>query len=345
MDLPRVAVLVPCRDEELSVAQVVADFARGLPNCAVYVYDNGSTDRTAERARRAGAIVRAEPMPGKGGVMRRMFAEIDADAYVIVDGDGTYDAARAADLVSALVRDDLDMVTAVRDYGHEDTAYRRGHRFGNRMFNWLLGMFFGQRPTDMFSGYRVLSRRFVKSFPASARGFEFEAELTVHALQLRVPTAEVVTRYRGRTAGSASKLRSYRDGVRILTFIGLLFKDVHPFAFFGLIGAALFIAALAFGVPLIVEYERTGLVSRLPTAVLATGLVLLSSLSLACGLILDSVSRGRLEGKRLAYLAAGVRWHHANVELRAAGATAEHPIYAGGEARAAAHVGASGATL
>jgi len=232
-----------------------------------------------------------------------MFADIDARVYVIVDGDSTYDAARAPELVAAIALEGFDMMTAVRDNAGEADAYRRGHRLANRMFNWLLGAFFGQRPKDMFSGYRALSRRFVKSFPASARGFEIETELTVHALQMRVPCGEIVTRYFARPHGSASKLRSYRDGVRILAFIGFLFKDVRPFAFFGIIGVILLVAAVAFGSPVIVEYERTGLVPRLPTAVLATGLVLLAWLSIVCGLILDSVSRGRLEAKRLAYLA------------------------------------------
>ena len=236
-----------------------------------------------------------------------MFAEIDAAIYVIVDGDATYDTARAPELVAAIAHQGFDMVTAVRDNAGEASAYRRGHRAANRLFNWLLGVFFGQRPKDMFSGYRALSRRFVKSFPAIARGFEIETELTVHALQMRVPSAEIATRYYARPEGSASKLKSYRDGARILAFMGFLFKEVRPFAFFGIIGAALFLAALAFGAPVIVEYERTGLVPRLPTAVLATGLVLLSWLSFVCGLILDSVSRGRLEAKRLTYLSLGQR--------------------------------------
>jgi glycosyltransferase involved in cell wall biosynthesis len=304
MNYSHVAVLVPCRDEERTVAQVVGDFSRALPGSRVYVYDNASTDRTAELARAAGAIVRREQIPGKGHVVRRMFAEIDADVFVLVDGDGTYDATRAPELVGAIARDHADMVTAVRDDGGDQTAYRRGHRLANAMFNRALGIFFGSRPRDMFSGYRALSRRFVKSFPASARGFEIETELTVHALQLRVPTVEIATLYRARPSGSASKLRSYRDGARIVAFLGFLLKEVRPFAFFGVIGGLLLLGALGFGIPLIVEYERTGLVPRLPTAVLATGLVLLSSLSFVCGLILDSVSRGRLETKRLAYLGA-----------------------------------------
>jgi glycosyltransferase involved in cell wall biosynthesis len=298
-----VAVLAPCLNEAATIAQVVSDFMRALPGCRVYVYDNASTDQTAERAREAGATVRFEPLPGKGGVLRRMFADIDARVYVIVDGDSTYDAARAPELVAAIALEGFDMMTAARDNAGEGEAYRRGHRLANRMFNWLLGAFFGQRPTDVFSGYRALSRRFVKSFPATARGFEIETELTVHAFQMRVPCGEIVTRYFPRPHGSASKLRSYRDGVRILAFMGFLFKDVRPFAFFGIIGVSLLVAALAVGSPVIVEYERTGLVPRLPTAVLATGLVLLSWLSIVCGLILDSVSRGRLEAKRLAYVA------------------------------------------
>jgi glycosyltransferase involved in cell wall biosynthesis len=302
MDYSNVAVLVPCRDEAPTVAQVVTDFARALPGCLVYVYDNASTDRTAELARASGAIVRSEPIPGKGGVVRRMFAEIDADVFVLVDGDATYDAARAPELVAAIARDRMDMVTALRDDAGDERAYRRGHRVANAMFNRALGMFFGTRPADMFSGYRALSRRFVKSFPASARGFEIETELTVHALQLRVPVSEIATSYRARAAGSQSKLSSYRDGARIIAFMGLLLKDVRPFAFFGLIAVLFLVVALALGIPVIVEYQHTGLVPRLPTAVLATGLVLLSSLSFVCGLILDSVSRGRLEAKRLAYL-------------------------------------------
>jgi len=302
---PRVAVLVPCRDEEVAVGRVVADFRVAIPSCLVYVYDNGSTDRTSERAREAGAHVRYEGRPGKGGVVRRMFAEIDADIYIMVDGDATYDASYAPRMIDLLVRDDLDMVTAIRREVGESDAYRPGHRTGNDVFNNLLGIFFGRRHGDMFSGYRALSRRFVKSFPMTAQGFEIETELTVHALQLRVPTAEIEAPYRARPAGSTSKLRSYRDGVRILAFMGLLFKEVRPFAFFGFLALVTMCAALAFGIPVIIEYQHTGLVPRLPTAVLATGLVLVSCLAFVCGLILDSVSRARAEAKWLAYLAAG----------------------------------------
>ncbi len=302
---PRVAVLVPCRNEAATVAEVVAAFRAALPRCAVYVYDNASTDATAERARAAGAVVRREARPGKGGVVRRMFAEVDADVYVMVDGDATYDARRAPELVAALDADDLDMVTAVRDDAGEPAAYRRGHRLGNRMFNKLLGLVFGQRPADMFSGYRVLSRRFVKSFPLSAQGFEIETELTVHSLDLRVPTAEIRTPYRARPEGSASKLNKWRDGLRILRMIAMLLRDNRPLPFFGVLAALLAAAGIALGSGVVVEFMQTRLVPRLPTAVLATGLVLLASLSLAAGIVLDSVARGRREAKRLAYLAAG----------------------------------------
>jgi glycosyltransferase involved in cell wall biosynthesis len=302
---PRVAVLVPCYNEALTVGKVVADFRQALPGCSVYVYDNRSTDGTGDLARAAGAVVRREPRPGKGVVVRRMFAEIDADIYVMTDGDATYDATRAPEMVAMLVADDLDLVTGLRDDEGREDAYRRGHRLGNRAFNALLGVLFGERPTDMFSGYRVLSRRFVKSFPMEARGFEIETELTVHALELRVPAAELRTRYFERPAGSASKLSTYRDGFRILATMARLFRDVKPLPFFAVLAALFAAAGLALGAGVIVEFMETRLVPRLPTAVLATGLMLLSSLSIACGMILDSVARGRREAKRMAYLAAG----------------------------------------
>ena len=302
---PRVAVLVPCYNEAPTVGRVVADFRQALPGCAVYVYDNRSTDGTGDLARAAGAVVRREPRPGKGVVVRRMFAEIDADIYVMTDGDATYDATRAPEMVAMLVADDLDLVTGLRDDEGREDAYRRGHRLGNRAFNALLGVLFRERPTDMFSGYRVLSRRFVKSFPMEARGFEIETELTVHALELRVPTAELRTRYFERPAGSASKLSTYRDGFRILATMARLFRDVKPLPFFAALTVLFAAAGLALGAGVIVEFMDTRLVPRLPTAVLATGLMLLASLSIACGLILDSVARGRREAKRMAYLAAG----------------------------------------
>ena len=300
---PRVAVLVPCYNEAPTVARVIDDFRAALPGCTVYVYDNRSTDGTGDIARASGAVVRREERPGKGGVMRRMFAEIDADIYVVTDGDATYDATRAPEMIERLRRDDLDVVTGIRDHGDRDAAYRRGHQLGNRMFNWLLGVLFGERPTDMFSGYRAMSRRFVKSFPCEARGFEIETELTVHALELRLPTAEVVTKYYERPEGSTSKLSTYKDGLRILSTMARLFRDVRPLPFFFGFAAVFAVAGLALGFGVIAEYIATGLVPRLPTAVLATGLMLLSSLSVVCGMILDSVARGRREAKRLAYLA------------------------------------------
>jgi hypothetical protein len=302
---PRVAVLVPCYNEALTVAKVIADFRSALPGAVIYVYDNRSSDGTGDIARASGAVVRREERPGKGGVMRRMFAEIDADIYIVTDGDATYDATRAPEMIERLVRDDLDVVTGIRDHGDRDAAYRRGHQLGNRMFNWLLGLLFGERPTDMFSGYRVMSRRFVKSFPAEARGFEIETELTVHALELRVPTAEVVTSYFERPAGSASKLSTYRDGMRILYTMARMFRDVRPLPFFSWCALLFLLLGLGLGSEVVADYLKTGLVPRLPTAVLATGLMLLASLAIVCGMILDSVARGRREAKRLAYLAAG----------------------------------------
>jgi glycosyltransferase involved in cell wall biosynthesis len=302
---PRIAVLVPCRNEAATVASVVAGFRRALPDCTIHVYDNGSVDGTADVARRAGAIVRSEPHAGKGGVVRRMLAEIDADVYVIVDGDATYDAASARRMVDELVANDLDMVTAIRDEGGVGGAYRRGHRLGNRAFNALLGMLFGVQPGDMLSGYRVLSRRFAKSFPAMSRGFEIETELTVHALAQRLPTTEIRTPYFERPAGSHSKLSTYRDGLRILRMTVSLYRDERPLSFFGIFAFAFALAGLVLGGSVVVEYMETHLVPRFPTAILATGLMLLSFLSLACGLILHNVARGQREMKRLAYLAAG----------------------------------------
>jgi len=301
----RLAVLVPCFNEALTVARVVAEFRAALPGCTVYVYDNRSTDGTGDVALAAGAAVRYESRPGKGVVVRRMFAEVDADIYVLTDGDATYDAERAPKMVAALVDGNLDVVTGVRDDEGRDAVYRRGHRLGNRAFNALLGLLFGERPTDLFSGYRVLSRRFVKSFPMEARGFEIETELTVHALELRVPTAEIRTRYFERPEGSVSKLSTWRDGFRILATMARLFRDVKPLPFFSGFAALFAAVGLLLGAGVIVEFMETGLVPRLPTAVLATGLTLLASLSFACGMILDSVARGRREAKRLAYLAAG----------------------------------------
>jgi len=298
-----VAVLIPCRNEAVTIARVVADFVAALPGCKIYVYDNGSTDGTADIARSAGASVRHEEKPGKGGVVRRMFAEIEADVYVLVDGDATYEAKSAPRLVATLLEGDLDMVSAVRDDNNRGGEYRRGHRAGNRAFNRLLGTLFGKRPADMFSGYRAFSRRFVKSFPASSSGFEIETEMTIHALEQRLPTAEIHASYFARPEASSSKLSTYRDGLRILLMTFVLFKDERPLAFFAALSAAFALIGLVLGGSVIVEYMETHLVPRFPTAILATGLVLLAFLSLACGLILDSVARGRREIKRLAYLA------------------------------------------
>lgn len=303
----RIAVLVPCRNEAATVAKVVTAFRGALPQCVVYVYDNGSTDGTALAARGAGAIVRTEPRPGKGGVVRRMLGEVDADVYVIVDGDATYDAASAQRMVDELVANDLDMVTAIRDEQGDGAAYRRGHRLGNRAFNALLGALFGARPGDMLSGYRVLSRRFAKSFPAASRGFEIETELTVHALEQRLPTAEIRTPYYERPAGSQSKLSTYGDGLRILWMTAKLYRDERPLAFFGAFALAFGVAGLVLGGSVVIEYMETRLVPRFPTAILATGLMLLAFLALGCGLILHNVARGQREMKRLAYLAAGAR--------------------------------------
>ncbi|MFQ5955105.1 MAG: glycosyltransferase family 2 protein [Kiloniellales bacterium] len=298
----KIAVLVPCHNEELTIAAVTRAFRQVLPECRVYVYDNNSTDSTRERAAGAGAVVRSEPLQGKGNVVRRMFADIDADLYVLVDGDNTYDVAAARRMVDLLVSENLDMVVGARTDTVDAAAFRRGHRFGNLFLSGCVAALFGKRFNDVLSGYRILSRRFVKSFPALARGFEIETELTVHALELRMPAAEVDTRYGARPEGSGSKLKTFRDGLRIGWTILLLLKEVRPFAFFGAIFAALAVASVALAWPLLLTYLETGLVPRLPTAVLATGMMLLAFLSLTSGLILDSVSRGRRELKRMAYL-------------------------------------------
>jgi hypothetical protein len=298
----RIAVLIPCYNEAATIGTVVTDFARALPTATIYVYDNNSTDDTRNVAAQAGAIVRAEPLQGKGNVVRRMFADIEADAYVLVDGDGTYDAASATSMVDLLLRESLDFVNGARVPTTAD-AYRFGHAFGNRMLTAAVALIFGNRIRDMLSGYRALSRRFVKSFPALAAGFETETELTVHALELRVPVAEVDTPYGERPAGSSSKLRTFRDGVRILRTIVLLVKEERPLGFFSSVGGALAIASVVLAWPLLNEYLATGLVPRFPTAILATGLVILAFMSVVAGLILDTVTLGRRELKRLHYLA------------------------------------------
>jgi len=298
---PRVAVLIPCHNESAAIATVVAEFRRALPTASIYVYDNNSSDDTARIAAEAGAIVRTEPQQGKGNVVRRMFADIEAEAYVLVDGDGTYDAASATAMVELLLRDSLDMVNGAR-VAATDNAYRFGHALGNRLLTGTVRLVFGNRIRDMLSGYRVLSRRFVKSFPALATGFETETEITVHALELRLPIAEIDTPYRDRAAGSESKLRTFRDGARILKTIVLLVKEERPLGFFSSVGLALALAAMTLAWPLFTTYLETGLVPRFPTAILSTGLMILAFMSVVAGLVLDTVTLGRREFKRLHYL-------------------------------------------
>ncbi len=304
-DLPgslRVAVLVPCYNEAAAVARVVAEFCAALPQATVYVYDNNSTDRTAETAAAAGAVVRHERRQGKGHVVKRMFADIDADIYVLVDGDATYDAPSAPKMIAMLIGERLDMVCAVRA-DQEQAAYRRGHRAGNRLLTGFVGAVFGATFADMLSGYRVFSRRFVKSFPALSGGFEIETELAIHALELGMPVGELSTPYYARPEGSASKLSTWGDGFRILWMIFRLYRSERPLRFFGVLGALLAIVSIALAVPIFVTFMREGIVPRLPTAILATGLMVLASLSLVCGVILDTVTRGRRELKLFSYLA------------------------------------------
>lgn len=298
----RIAVLLPCYNEEAAIGQTVAGFRAALPDAAIYVYDNNSTDRTREVAAAAGAIVRGERMQGKGNVVRRMFADIEADVYVMADGDATYDAASAPILVQRLLEEQLDMVVGARK-SEVEAAYRRGHRFGNRLLTGILARIFGRTFSDILSGYRVFSRRFVKSFPALSSGFEIETEISVHALELAMPVAEVVTAYGARPEGSESKLSTYRDGWRIVRTIGHLFRIERPVLFYGGFGLAVAIAALVLAVPLAITYAKTGLVPRFPTAILVTGLMIVAAMSFMCGLILDTVVRGRREVRRLAYLA------------------------------------------
>jgi glycosyltransferase involved in cell wall biosynthesis len=302
MTEPTIAVLLPCYNEEAAIAQTVAGFRAALPNAAIYVYDNNSCDDTVAVARAAGAIVRRERIQGKGAVVRRMFADVDADVYVMADGDATYDAASAPRLIAALLNEQLDMIVGSR-VSQVQESYRRGHRFGNVLLTGMLARLFGRSFTDILSGYRVFSRRFVKSFPSLSAGFEIETEISVHALELKMPCAEIETSYFARPEGSISKLSTYGDGWRILSTILTLYRIERPLLFFGLAGGLLLLLALVLAAPLVVTYLHTGLVPRMPTAVLATGLVILAALSLFAGLILDTVVRGRREVRRLAYLA------------------------------------------
>jgi len=299
---PTVAVLLPCYNEEAAIAQTVAAFRAALPAATIYVYDNNSRDRTVAVARAAGAVVRSERIQGKGAVVRRMFADVDADVYVMADGDATYDAASAPAMVARVLDEQLDMVVGSR-IGEAAAAYRRGHRFGNALLTGMLTRLFGRSFTDILSGYRVFSRRFVKSFPVLSVGFEIETEISVHALELKMPVAEVETPYAARPDGSESKLSTYRDGWRILRTIATLYRIERPLWFFGTAGALLAVLAVILAVPLAVTYMHTGLVPRFPTAILVTGLMILAALNGFAGLILDTVVRGRREVRRLAYLA------------------------------------------
>lgn len=301
MHKPHIAVLIPCHNEEATIAKVVTDFSSALPEADIYVYDNNSTDDTIRVAKAAGATVRTEPLQGKGAVVRRMFRDIEADFYLMVDGDDTYDASVAPTMVELATQQPCDLVNCIR-IETESKAYRAGHRLGNAILTGAVRKIFGDRVEDMLSGYKLFSRRFVKSFPASSTDFGIETELTVHALELHMPIAHVRGLYRGRPEGSVSKLNTYRDGIRIAWLIFQLFKHERPFAFFSIIGMLFALLSVALALPLFEEYWKTGLVPRFPTAILSTGIMLLGFFSFATGLILDTVTRGRRETKMLAYL-------------------------------------------
>jgi glycosyltransferase involved in cell wall biosynthesis len=301
IDSPRIAVLLPCYNEEAAIAATVAGFRAALPGATVYVYDNNSRDRTREIAAEAGAVVRSERQQGKGHVVRRMFADIDAEVYVMADGDLTYDPTAAPAMVDLLLAEQFDMVVGTRRH-EEKQAFRGGHVLGNRLFTGLLAGLFGRSFSDIFSGYRVFSRRFVKSFPVLSSGFEIETEMSVHALELRMPVGEVETVYAARPEGSQSKLSTYSDGWRILTTIVTLYRIERPVLFYGGIGALLVALAVVLAIPLVVTYLATGLVPRVPTAILVTGMTIIAVLCFFTGLILDTVTRGRREVRRLSYL-------------------------------------------
>jgi glycosyltransferase involved in cell wall biosynthesis len=297
----RIAVLIPCYNESATLPQVIDDFKQQLPDATIYVYDNNSTDNSVELAKASGALVKHVKIRGKGQVVRRMFADINADIYVMVDGDATYDAASATKAIDLLEQHTLDMVVCTRKPKDENT-FRPGHAFGNKLFTQAVGFLFGNQFKDIFSGYRVFSRRFVKSFPAISQGFETEAEITIHALQLGIPIAEIETPYQERPVGSVSKLNTIKDGFRILRTIIMLFMYIRPMAVFGILFLIFSSLSLILAAPVIIHFISTGLVPRMPTAILAAALALLASLSLACGIILDSISRSRLEAKRCWYL-------------------------------------------
>jgi glycosyltransferase involved in cell wall biosynthesis len=318
----RVAVLIPCRDEAAAIGKVIRDFRKALPGAIIYVYDNNSTDDTGVIAAEAGAIVRRESLPGKGNVVRRMFSDIEADIYILVDGDDTYDASGSPAMIARLEEECLDMVVGAR-VASSESAYRPRHRFGNLMLNGLVAFLFGNRVSDMLSGFRAFSRRFVKSFPALSTGFETETELTIHALELKMPIEEMRFDYRGRPEDSESKLNTYRDGWRILKTIVKLAKEEKPLTVFGILALILALASLLLAWPLLITFIDTGLVPRFPTAILATGLMLLSFLTLACGAILDTVTLGRREMKRLHYL--GVPRHRGRRDDRVTDTDADSP--------------------
>jgi glycosyltransferase involved in cell wall biosynthesis len=305
MTQPRIAVLLPCYNEALTIAEVVKGFSTALPQAKIYVFDNNSTDATADEASKAGAEVRFVAMRGKGNVVRRMFADIDADIYIMADGDNTYDSSQAPELIRILKEHHLDIVIASRQ-GKE--AFPAGHRFGNWLFNKIVGSLFGRGLQDIFSGYRVMTKRFVKSFPAHSQGFETETEMSIHILEMRIPYKEVASSYGERPEGSESKLNTYRDGLRILGTIISVFRDAKPLVFFLIISLLLLIFTMALGIPVIAEWMQTGLVQRIPSAILATGCGMLSALSLVCGIIMDSVIKTHREAVHMRYL----HWHSLN---------------------------------
>jgi glycosyltransferase involved in cell wall biosynthesis len=299
---PRVAVLIPCHNEATTIGAVVRGFKSALPDADIWVFDNNSTDSTVPEAQGAGAQVRRATLQGKGNVVRRMFADVSADVYLLVDGDGTYDPKIAPTLVRMLIDDELDMISVAR-VSTDDGAFRAGHKLGNRLLSGVVRSVFGRQFKDMLSGYRAFSRRFVKSFPAHSHGFEIETELTVHTLQMRLPSAEIEAAYGARPDGSESKLSTFRDGWRILRMIGLLVREERPLQFFGAAGLAALVLSGLLATPVVIDYLRTGYVPRFPTLIVAASLVVVALLSFACGLVLDAVSRARLEQRRLAYLA------------------------------------------
>ena len=298
----RIAAIVPCYNEEVAIGTVVRDLKAAVPGIEVYVYDNNSSDRTSEVAREAGAIVRFEPRKGKGNVVRRAFADVEADVYLMIDGDDTYDATAAPEMIDLLLRENLDHVLGCREDDKDNSAYRPGHAQGNKMFNKLVGFLFGEPVTDMLSGYRIFSRRFVKSFPALSRQFEIETELTVHSMALRVPQREFGVGFKDRPEGSESKLSTFKDGFRILSLIGRLIAHERPMAFYSVLSLLFMLLALLLGLPVVWDFMLTGFVPRLPTAVLASSLVIISGLSFMVGLIQSGIQKSRREAMRLAYL-------------------------------------------